>query len=428
MTRRATVLLAAAALLVPGSAGAQEPPVTESPDPTSVALVPSTTRPDDPHNGTWFVMTLLPGESGQQSATIVNPANVPQTVDLAIRGVTVEDGTLRLLDGDSGLGAWGEFAEGRVTVPPRDRIRVPFTITVPESGVEARDHLGAAVATTTAQVAGATVVQQVATRIFVTVPGEAASDFEVVGISTTPDSRWWPRNVLVTVTLRNVGEIRVAPDVTVAGVPARGPRFLLAGTEEAYVVDLPAPLVAGSVAVPVDVSDDTGVVRRVDRSTVVVRWGFVLAALLVAAAGWLSVRWWRRHESRMARLEADFRRLERLVASTRGVELPGDAVAADHRDGDRDHRFHAALKRARRTSDNEGLARLALERHATTGDALPVLVEALKHRTELHPDVARAAASYGPGAVHEALRTASLPDSTERMLRALTEAEAKVRS
>lgn len=435
--------LVVALLVWAAPASAQE--LTEQPQRTSVALVPAASQADDPHNGTWFVMTLVPGETGQQVATVVNPTNEPKTVDLDIRHVDFAAGELRLAeDPAAGIASWGRFEREQVTVAPRDRLQVPFTLTVPQSGIEPRDYVGAAVATTTSQVGNATVVQRVATRIYVTVPGQTAHRFEVSSVDPQVDSAWWPRSVLVTATVKNTGTIRIAPTVTIAGQPARGPRFVLAGTEEQFLVDLPAPLVASSMSLPVDVADDSGTVRRVNTSSLVVRWGFLVALLAVVLAGWVTLRWWRRHESRYAQLERDMRRLERLVASMRmspangvtggsvtGGGEPGAGSAGTFADEeelgapDGEHRFHVALKRARRTGDREALARLALRRHLSGDhdDALPFLLEALKERTAEHAALAQAAASYGPEALGAAVEGSGLSDSTRRMLYGLARAE-----
>ena len=94
-------LVAGMALPVPAWAQAQQ----QQPQIPSVAVTPAQRSPNDPNNGQWFFIDgLLPGQTGQSSAKLTNPANVPQTVHLYLADLDfVANGGARLADdGKSG--------------------------------------------------------------------------------------------------------------------------------------------------------------------------------------------------------------------------------------------------------------------------------------------------------------------------------------
>lgn len=415
-------------LTLPATAAGQEPEATPSPtasEAAAVSLVPAERAPDDPNNGTWFVTTLSPGERHTWTANLVNPTPEPMTVRLSVRDLRFVDGvpTPVKADGEqAGVGAWSSFAQDEVTVGPAETVPAELTVQVPPTGVEPGDHVGVAIAETTTETEDATLVNQVATRIYVTVPGEVDRSFLIDDVDTELDSTWWPRTLTVTVTVRNDGPIKVNPAVTVAGQQARGPRAVLSNSEERFVAQLPAPLLAGSVDLPVTAEDISGELRRVSTSELVVRWGFILAALLVLAAAFAVGRWWRHHESRTAQLERDIRRLERLVAGLGyALRTETDAPVDLHGNGDAELALVGAMKRARRVGDHEAFARLALASHEASGDALPALLDALEHPGDRRADLIEAAATYGPEAIQDDPKTAVLPEDVRRDLMAAAE-------
>ncbi|MER5298169.1 hypothetical protein ABT039_01765 [Streptomyces lasiicapitis] len=80
----------------------------------------------------YFYAEGEPGAVLEDTVSVTNPGARPRTVTL--RGA-----------GPSGTGKWLAFAKREVTVPPRTRADVPFTVTVP-SGAAPGDHLGEVVA------------------------------------------------------------------------------------------------------------------------------------------------------------------------------------------------------------------------------------------------------------------------------------------
>lgn len=416
-------VLAALLLALAAPAAGQEPQATPTPTSSEVAavsLVPAERAPDDPHNGTWFVTTLSPGERHTWTANLVNPTTEPMTVRLSVRDLRFVDGVPTPVQDDdeqAGVGAWASFAQDEVTVEPAATVPVELEAQVPPTGVEPGDHIGVAIAETTTETDDATVVQQVATRIYVTVPGEVNRSFLIVGVDTELDSNWWPRTIAVTVTVRNDGPIKVNPTVTVAGQQARGPRAVLSNSEELFVAELPAPLLADNVGLPVVAEDVSGELRRVSASELVVRWGFIVVGVLVLATAFVLGRWWRGHDSRTARLERDIRRLERLVAGLGyALRTETDAPVDLQGNGDADLALVGAMKRARRVADHEAFARLSLASHEASGDALPALLDALEHPGDRRDDLIEAAASYGTDAIASDPKTAVLPEDVRRDL------------
>ncbi|HEX9888073.1 MAG TPA: hypothetical protein VGA69_01235 [Nitriliruptorales bacterium] len=407
---RALALLACAAVSLASGAGAWAQ-TDHDVDRASVAVMPVEVDLDAPNGGTWFVLELLPGESASAEARIVNPRTTPVTAALSLRALDFGDGVTVDEDPTAPVASWGGFAEPEVVVPARGERRATFEVHVPV-GTAPGDHIGAVVAEVVDEQAAATVVQRVATRLYVTVPGEARRALEVIDVRTELDSTWFPRRALVVVEVANRGDIRLHPEVRVGDEVARGPDTLLSQSSEQYVIDLPVSRVGGLLRVPVAATDQSGLIRRVNVSATVVPWGYLLSALLVLVTAGLVVRWWRRHESRSARLEADIRRLERLIIGAR-AEGPAKVVrsGADLRtDVSDEQSLHTGLKRARRNRDHEGFARMALRAHEMRGDALSELLEALQWGTELEDGLLGAAASYGEEAVALHQRTAQLPD------------------
>lgn len=397
----AAATLAVAVTSVPAVGWAQ--PASPTPAPTeaaettatSVSLLPRDATADDPHGGTWFLFTLDPGGSGRAVAAVTNTGPVPVTVSLQLRDLTfTEDGTPHLGGADTGLATWGAFETAELEVPPASTVPVAFQLTVP-SGTTPGDHLGAAVAVTRSQLDGTEVVQQVATRIVVTVPGDASRSLEITRVELQPQGGILPGPVVARVTVRNTGSIRLAPRVTVADQDASGSRLLTRGTADTYVAEVPVTAFGGMVRLPVVVTDASGVTRRVDESVFLVPW-WLIVVLLAAGAGVLA---WRgaRAPAPDTSVHADVRRLERLVVdvqrrldSTLGASpvLDDDASGAD-----RVHALELSLVRARRVGEWDVFAVIALALHDLTGDARTALAEAAAADTAYREDLERALAA-----------------------------------
>lgn len=391
--------------LTPLAAVAQE---SEIP---SVDVRPAEARPHDPNSGQWFFLELAPGQTGRARARITNPARVPQRIKLSLKDLVFgEDGNPFVKDGEqTDVGAWGRFDQPETTVPAETAIEVEFAIT-PPLGADPGDHIGAVVAESEPQGSQLKIIKRVATRLYVTIPGEVIRSFRIESVSTELDSSFWPNNLAATIALRNTGRVRLHVGVTAKGLMARGPRVLLSRSVEEYLAGVRVAWWGGPVRFPIEAVDaDSGLIRRVNVSKFIVPWGPLLMLVIVSLFGFGMKRWWERRASRLAKLQADIRRLEALVAQRPTGPLPGIQSDKDE-EGDEVGAILAAIKRARRTESQPSLERLALALHESGTDALEVLLEAVeKAGPERRDALIEAAASYGAPALLAQQRMELLP-------------------
>lgn len=361
----------------------------------SADVVPANTSPDDPNAGQWFYLELSPGNSAAFEAFVRNPADVPQKVKLYLKDLEFSAGGAAIKEGDQAdVGAWGHAEQGEVLVPPKDQLKVIFAITVP-SGAEPGDHIGAVVAESQPQTVGQlSVVTVSATRLYVTVPGEARRGLEISSVKPAQDSLLFPSRISVTAIIKNTGRIRLDMGVTVGGSEAKGPKVLLSQSNETYIGEARVPFWGGPVNHSVEAEDRrSGLIRRANASTFVIPWGLVLLLGVASMFAWGMKRWWDRRASTLAKLQADIRRLETLIATRPVGPLPS---AVPEEEEDELDAILAALKRARRTGSQPSLERLALALHTSGADALDVLLEALeKADPERRAPLVEAAATYG---------------------------------
>lgn len=388
----------------------------------SVGVVPAEAHPDDPNLGQWFILEITQGASGTGTARIVNPAEVPQTIRLYVRDLTFsEDGSPQVNDGEQrDVGLWGAFLNPEITLDPGESVLAEFAIAVPRDA-EPGDHVGVVVAETVAtnteeaaeNGAQFEVSRRVATRLYVTVPGDATRAFEITEVKTSLDSGVFPSWALVTVRMRNEGRVRLQPTVTIAGVEADGPNPFMSDSVEEWSAIVSVPWYGGPVSIPIEAVDESGLTRRVNATKFVIPWGLLIALALAAAATWRVRHWWRNRGSKQAELRADIARLERLITKQAGEDVDGERTvpAPETPAGDEITVLNAALARARRAGDDAALARGALALHVTTEDALDTVLEALgAHEGKHVAALVDAAASYGAAAVAENRRTAALPE------------------
>lgn len=408
--------LVAATLFVPVSGNAQE---GETP---SVSLFPAVQRPNDPDNGNSFFMELGPGQTAAGQAKIFNPSEVAQTVKLYIRDLEYTDqGTPSINDGEqTDVGSWGTFDQTEMTLQPKKSVIAQFSITVP-AGADPGDHIGVAIAESSPSGSEIKIVKRVATRVYVTVPGDAFRSFEIQKVTVQLDSLLFPSTVLTSVQLRNTGRVRLRPKVTIKGAAMEGSEILLSRTSERYAASLKVPWYGGLIRMPVRAQAEGGLTRLVNRSKLVIPWGLVVILAMAAGGVWALKRyWWDRRVSRFASLQADMKRIESLVAKRPSSEAAAPGLETDERQEQIDG-ILAALKRAERTGSQTSLERLALAFHEVSGEALEVLVQALeKSSGPMRQELINAAASYGPAALAAMKSIESLPTeiSTELLVRA----------
>ena len=387
--------------------------LAQTPEIPSVGVQPIGTTSDDPNSGQWFIGSALPGKSITMTARITNPADVEQTVRLYFADLDfARDGTPSIADRSDDIGTWGKFDSERLTLAPRANVQVPFTIAAPPNA-EPGDHVGVVIAETQPQGnAQIKVLKRVATRLYVTIPGDAQADFRIEDVTLEKDSSLYTKEVTLTIELRNTGRVRLTPEVFVGGTKASGPDLLLTKSVEQYVVTKSVPIWGGPQNFRVDVRSTYGIspntrsgpARQARVSTLVIPW--VLVAAMVAL-GLLVLglrRWVRRRTGRYASLQADMRRIERLLQEQR------EGARAEENADDPAIAIKSALKQARRAGDDRTAERLeeklqefnAVNRvleaqHDQGGDTLDAILRELptapvKRQTAL----IRAAQAYGP--------------------------------
>jgi hypothetical protein len=346
------------------AAFAQAAPPAPSPDSVppgtpSVGMTPSGMDPNGPNGGQWFVLNLSPGQAGQSEARIANPADVPQTVKLFFADLDFgADGTPSIAKTNSDVATWGKPAVDQLTIPPKSASTVPFTITVP-SGADPGDHVGVLIAqgprvSQAGQAYGT--VTQVATRLYVTVPGDAKADFAIQKLTASKDSSFFTKEITTTVVLHNTGRIRLHPTVKINGKVASGPATLLTRSAEKYFVTQKAPLWGGPVASHVQVSttvdrvgqQEAGPTRTASTATFVIPYVLFIAIALLVGLFFLVRRLWRKRGGKYAAIQADLRRFERLFEQQRAA---GEATTDTAQEAEL--AIKAAIKQAGRAGDKD---------------------------------------------------------------------------
>lgn len=327
----------------------------------SVGVQPFGTDPNDPNGGQWFVASLAPGQSGKLQAKISNPASVAQTIRIGFADLKfLPDGTPEVVEPAQDVGTWATIGSRDVMIPASGNVIVPFSVTVPQ-GAEPGDHVGVFVVDT---LSGETVgnqqigvVRRIATRLYVTVPGDARREFSIEGVRLTKDSTLFPTEMTIEVLLRNNGRIRLRPVVRVGGrfiepVTANGSSLLLTSSVEKYIATVPIPLWGGPLQYRVDATTDQGTSRQARASAFVIPWWLLIILIAVAFVVWMLRTWLHKRKSRYNTLQSDLRRIEQLLHA-QATGSPVSDVAQDP-----DVAINAAMKQARRSGDTETEERL----------------------------------------------------------------------
>lgn len=367
---RATRAVAGAAMVLALVAGTVAAPVMaqtagDGPEP-SVGVVPVGTTSDDPNAGQWFIGEGVPGSPDpiRFTARVTNPSSLAQSVKLYLADLDFgDDGTPVVADDSDDIGTWGTVSPGQVTLAPQQAMEIPFELRVP-AGADPGDHVGVFVVESQPQDPGTgqllKIVKRVATRMYVTLPGDARADVAIEGVEIDPDSTVFARESTLRVLVRNNGRVRLAPRVTVNGVEAKGSAIILSSSVEPYLVTLPVPLWGGPQSYRVDVetrvpsSSDAGrngPARQLRVSRFYVP--FVPLSAVVVAIALVAIvrRWLRRRTSKFTALQADLRRFEKLIAERGAAADPTPAP-------DPVITIKEAIKQAGRAGDHETEERL----------------------------------------------------------------------
>lgn len=309
--RVAVALVATATLLcAPGPAQAQD-----AADVATVSVAPTDVRPDGPNGGRWFAQELAPGQSARTSAVLTNTGRVAQTVQIYARDLRFgPEGTPDVIDDPPvDVGAWVRSEVDRTTLGPGESRTVGFSVTVAQQA-EPGDHIGVLVVESTPLAGAVSVVKRVATRLYVTVPGEATRAIELADVTRRTVGGLFPRLLEVEASLRNTGRIRVEPQVSINGRPATGSDVLLSQSVELYEGAVPIPWYGGRIPVTVEADAGGGLLESRRDSVFVVPWALIAIVLLVlmgCALLLVAVRTGRRRRrAEVAQLQAELRRLQ----------------------------------------------------------------------------------------------------------------------
>ncbi len=171
----------------------------------------------NPKTKSWFIYELKPGDTKEDSITIVN--NSDSTVNIkvyAVDATTTSDGAFALLNEDQrqvDIGSWVNIAKDTVTIAPRSHQDVPFTISIPKFATVG-DHAGGIIiqeakppnAVSTG--IGLNIVSRVGTRIYETVPGEKVVKLDVSNFTY----KIVDNHLVFTFVMENSGNVILTPN------------------------------------------------------------------------------------------------------------------------------------------------------------------------------------------------------------------------
>ncbi|WP_370122522.1 WxL protein peptidoglycan domain-containing protein [Streptacidiphilus sp. MAP12-33] len=277
---------------------------------------PAGTATPGPGDRQYFYLESAPGRVVSDRVSVVNLTDQPKSFRLYAADAynTPRDGgfALRTVDQKmTGVGAWAKLNVSSLTVPPRTRADIPFTISIP-STAEPGDHPGAIVAVETSVEAttqqgglAVGVKRAVGARIYLHVTGQSVPALSVDAVSVDRSAPLVPgfgasRGTLH-YTLTNHGNVTLHPNVEVVETgwfgsvyhrpPTSSGIELLPGQSVQLTLALPAPPQFDDVSVTVKASDGSTTAQgRTDY--LAVPWLVVaVVALLLAGLGvWLRLR------------------------------------------------------------------------------------------------------------------------------------------
>ena len=372
MVRRAFLVLiipALAAGMMVSVARAQTP-IPDDREIPSLDIHPVGTTDLDPNGGQWFVANAEPGESTEFQVRLTNTADVEQTVKLYLADIVFDpQGIPEVTNVPTDVGTWGAFKNPTATIGPHAVSTETFTITVPE-GVDPGDHVGAVVAEHAAQGSGnVRSIKRIAVRLYVTLPGDATRDFVIDAVTAKKDRWFFASKLDVTVALRNTGRVRLEPVVTVDDEPTKGASLLMSQAIERYTITRPLGFFGGPIRLRVSAQSrslgQAGPARELRATVWVIPWHLFVIIIVVAGLVFLVRRFLKSRRSKYTDIQADIRRIERLVSQQ--MRQTGGTNAVNGRN-DGGAAIRAAIKQARRAGDDATAERLE---HALHGGGAP---------------------------------------------------------
>ncbi|WP_052441383.1 COG1470 family protein [Streptacidiphilus anmyonensis] len=288
---------------------------------------PAGTATPGPGDRQYFYLESAPGRTLSDHVSVVNLTTQPKSFQLYAADAynTPRDGGFALrTQGQkmTGVGAWAKLNVTSLTVPPRTRADIPFTLTVPVTA-QPGDHPGAIVAIetdveATTQQGGLAVgiKRAVGARIYLHVTGQAVPALSVDAVSVQRSAPLVPgfgasRGTLH-YTLTNHGNVTLHPSVEITETgwfgsvyhrpPTSSGIELLPGQSVQLTLALPAPPQFDDVSVTVKASDGATAAQG-QGGYLAVPWLVVtvVVLLLVALGVWLRLRAKGRHPHRAGR-------------------------------------------------------------------------------------------------------------------------------
>ncbi|NGN65362.1 DUF916 domain-containing protein [Streptomyces sp. A7024] len=239
----------------------------------------------------FFYAEGAPGAVLEDAVAVTNRGDKPLTVRL--RGADAYnkgDGSfaIRAEKRSKSTGAWLAFARTKVTVPPRTRAEVPFSVTVPRDATPG-DHPGAVVVESASGEARSDGI-----RLHLRVAGPQLAAIDVEKVSAQSDG--------IHYTLVNRGNTALSPKLAVRAkgfygdVLRHGPRDvgveLLPGQRARLTAKWPGTSALDSVDVRLTVTAAGGARASGTTEYTAVPWGWIVLVVLVG--GGAAAAWWRR--------------------------------------------------------------------------------------------------------------------------------------
>lgn len=200
-----------------------------------IGIMPGTQDANDPRTKSWFIYTMNPGETKEDSVNLINNSDDEVVVKVyPVDATTTTDGNFTLIDEFAeqlDVGSWIELFAYEVGLKPQEVKKVPFTIKVPDNA-DVGDHMGGLIvqevsrgsAGGSSEGMSMSVVTRVGARIYLTVPGEKIEKLNIEDFShlffskTAGFLRTFFRlnyNTRFVVSLSNEGNVRINPDVKI---------------------------------------------------------------------------------------------------------------------------------------------------------------------------------------------------------------------
>lgn len=193
-------------------------PVSASaPQEGRVSARPSKYDPGNPKTQSWFIYELKPGESQEDSITIMNLTE--ETIYIKVYPVdatTTQEGFFALIGEDekqNEVGTWIKMKSNVVTVGPHEYKDVPFTITIPKY-TTIGDHPGGIVVQEVEKPnpkksgIGLNIISRMGVRVYESVPGDKIANMDMSNFAYRLDND----HLVYTFTLENLGNIILDPN------------------------------------------------------------------------------------------------------------------------------------------------------------------------------------------------------------------------